>query len=206
MTTARRIFTDPALYLLILFNTYFIYEYGLHPDSYAGTIWIFWCQSVLIGIFNFLELLTTKNVQPDDFQMNGQPADPEKGRSCYAFFFLVHFGSFHFVYLIFLAVQVGFKNIDPTTFGFSLLLLFVSQTFAFFRHRQAYKQAPPNLGFLFFAPYLRVVPMHLMILGPALFHLPRGVIFLVLKTLMDVAGYLITLRLQDNKAEPPVLA
>lgn len=196
---ARKIFTDPAFYILLLFNLYCIYEYKQNPQSYITLVWIFWCQSVLIGVFNFLELLTTKNVQAQGFTMNNQPVDPQKGRGCYAGFFLFHYGTFHLVYLIFLAVKTGVSGLDTKLFLLSLCILFASQVAAFFRHKQTYRESPPNLGFLFFAPYLRVVPMHLMILGPAFLKMQPATVFLVLKTAMDVVGYLLTQRMSGQR-------
>jgi hypothetical protein len=87
-------------------------------------------------------------------------------------------------------------------FKFSLLLLFVAQTVTFFQHKQSYKNTPPNLGFLFFAPYLRVIPMHLMILGPAFLKIEPAVTFLVLKTAMDVVGYLLTVKMRTQNPVP----
>ncbi|HVF95972.1 MAG TPA: DUF6498-containing protein [Flavisolibacter sp.] len=199
---ARKIFTDPALYVLVLFNVYCIYEYKQNPGSYVTLVWIFWCQSVLIGIFNFAELLTTKNVDAQGFTINKQPVDPQKGRGCYASFFLFHYGAFHVAYLVFIIVRTGLKGIDPMLFKFSLLLLFVAQTVTFFQHKQRYKNTPPNLGFLFFAPYLRVIPMHLMILGPAFLKIEPAVTFLVLKTAMDVVGYLLTVKMRTQNPVP----
>lgn len=198
MNRLRKIFTDPSFFLLLAFNAWTIYEYRIHPESYPTMVWLFWCQSVLIGFFNFLELLTTKNVNASGFKINNQPVDPQKGRGCYAFFFLFHYGAFHIAYLVFIAIQVGIKNIDPLIFKFSLLLLFANQIFAFFHHKQLYKEAAPKLGFLFFAPYLRVVPMHLMILGPAFFDWKPALIFLLLKAIMDMVGYLLTLHLRTK--------
>ena len=46
-----------------------------------------------------------------------------------------------------------------------------------------------NIGAMFFLPYARVVPMHLMILMPQFLHISGNAIFLVLKTLADVIMY-----------------
>ena len=78
MIAFRKIFTDTSFYALILLNIFFIYEYKDDPKNYSTIIWVFWCQSVLIGVFNFLELLTTRTVNSKDFTMNDKPVDPEK--------------------------------------------------------------------------------------------------------------------------------
>jgi len=78
MIVFRKIFTDPSFYTLILLNIFFIYEYKDDRKNYSTIIWVFWCQSVLIGVFNFLELLTTRTVNSKGFIMNDKPVDPEK--------------------------------------------------------------------------------------------------------------------------------
>lgn len=190
--TLNKIFADPGLYFLLLFNLYFIYEFQLQPENYAGIVWIFWCQSVLIGLFNFLELLTLKNVRADVVSVNSEPVNPNQGQGCLALFFLLHFGGFHVGYLIFIAIKVGFRHINLTFFLVSLALLFVNQIFTFIRHKKMAEENKLNTSFLFFAPYLRVVPMHLMFLIPAFFGVSPGIVFLILKTVMDLAGYLLT--------------
>jgi hypothetical protein len=49
-----------------------------------------------------------------------------------------------------------------------------------------------NFGKLFLLPYLRIVPMHLTILAPALFGLKPSTIFLVLKMIADLVMYFVT--------------
>jgi hypothetical protein len=47
---------------------------------------------------------------------------------------------------------------------------------------------------MFFLPYLRIIPMHFMILIPAFLNLKPALIFLVLKGIFDVVGHVIVTR------------
>jgi hypothetical protein len=192
MKALKKIITDPAFYTLVLLNIFFIYEYKDDPKKYNSIVWMFWCQSVLIGIFNFLDLLTTKSVDAKGFTMNDQPVDPQKSRGCYSFFFLFHYEFFHFVYFIFLIVQLGAASIDVSFLKFALAALTVNLVIDFIRHKQEYKNHQPRLSTMFFLPYLRIIPMHLMILVPSFLNIKPSLVFLVLKALFDVVGYVVT--------------
>jgi hypothetical protein len=194
MKSLKKIITDPALYALLFLNIYFIYEYKEDPKKYTTIIWVFWSQSVLIGVFNFIELLTTKTIDAKGFTINDIPADPEKSRGCYSFFFLFHYEFFHFGYFIFLLVQLGIKNIDSSFLKYALLAITPNLLINFIRHKQDYKNLRPHLSSMFFSPYLRIIPMHFMILLPAFLNLKPALVFLILKGVFDVMGHLITTR------------
>ena len=194
MKPLTRILTDPYIYILILMNLYFIYEYKDDPKKYTSIIWLFWVQSVLIGLFNFLELYTTKNVDAKDFKLNDQQVDPQRSTGCYSWFFLFHYEFFHLGYFIFLLVLLKFTDIDFSFLKLAFLILLANQIFVFIRHKQEYKREMPRLGTMFFMPYLRIIPMHMMILLPAFMHWQPALVFLILKTVFDVIGHLISTR------------
>lgn len=160
--------------------------------SFGFLLWPFWIQSVVIGWYNVRRMLALQRFAVDGFQINGRPAQetPQTRRST-AGFFVLHFGTFHFVYLLFLLTlflpQEGeWPWIALATAGFVL-----HHRFAFVRFRAADRTGRPNIGSMMFLPYVRVFPMHLAIIGGAAF-LGSGatgwaiVIFGALKTLADV--------------------
>lgn len=55
-----------------------------------------------------------------------------------------------------------------------------------------------NVGRIFTTPYLRIVPMHLMILLPNILDMSVTVVFLILKTVADIAMYLATTRMNNS--------
>ena len=188
----KRIFTDPAFLFLIAINIYCIWYYENNPEEFYSLVFLYWGQSVLIGLFNFVDLLTVKDILPGTMNINDAPvSNSNRSKGCAASFFLVHYGIFHIVYGIFILVQskldidLRFVLLGLIAFSLTLIIQFIQQ-------KRLQKTIPANIGKMFFLPYLRIVPMHLMILGPALFNWKASVIFLVLKTLADIIMYLIT--------------
>jgi hypothetical protein len=84
-------------------NGYLIYYYQQQPGEFNTIVWIYWLQSVLIGLFNFFDLMSVKNPDETSMSLNSQPV-AEGSMGCAAWFFLFHYGFFHFVYAIFLLV------------------------------------------------------------------------------------------------------
>jgi hypothetical protein len=154
-------------------------------------MWVYWFQSITIGFFNFIRILQLKEFSTEGFKINGQPVQPTQSTKIFtAFFFLFHYGFFHFVYLIFLLTGtfakvygngpnfIGLKHIFLTA-----LLFFINHLFSYFynRPRDTKKQ---KIGSLMFYPYARIIPMHLTIIFSFSFGgaLP---LFLMLKTFAD---------------------
>jgi len=75
-----------------------------------------------------------------------------------------------------------------------LLALTINLIIAFIRRTQEYKVHTPTLGTMFFLPYLRIIPMHFMILIPAFLNLKPALVFLILKGIFDVVGHIIATR------------
>ena len=187
----KRIYTDPTFFILLAINIYCIIYYHQNPSGFATIVWLYWFQSVLIGIFNFADMITLKNYDMGDMKMNNEPVpNTAKGKGCVSFFFLCHFQFFHFVYAIFLLTQLKghvdsrFVMLGVAAFSFNLILQFI-------QHKRMQRDHSVSIGKMMFLPYLRIVPMHLMILGPAFFNWHASDIFLILKTLADCLMFLI---------------
>lgn len=186
----KRSIYDPGLWFLLFINAGLIYYYVNNSAEFNTLVWIFWLQSVLIGVFNFFELYSVKDPDSSSMSMNGQPVT-KGGMGCAAFFFLIHYGIFHFVYGVFLLTgyRTGVNNkLVLLTAGIFL----IESTWQFIRRRFTPEKGPVNVGKLFFVPYLRIIPMHLMILIPSFLGIGSSVIFLVLKTFADAGMYLLT--------------
>lgn len=186
----KRNLEDPGLWFLLLMNAGLIYYYVNNAAEFNTLVWIFWIQSVLIGVFNFFELYSVKDPDSSSMSMNGQPVT-KGGMGCAAFFFLMHYGIFHFVYGVFLLSgnRTGVNN------KFVLItagIFLVESTWQFIRRRLNPEKGKVNVGKLFFVPYLRIIPMHFMILLPSLLGVGSSAIFLILKTFADTGMYLLT--------------
>jgi Family of unknown function (DUF6498) len=193
----KRILFDPSFLFLLAINIYCIWYYQNNPNEFNTVVFLYWGQSVLIGLFNFVDILTVKNVIPGSIEINNSLVNNSSGsKGCTATFFAFHYGMFHFVYLIFILVQSKL-NIDFHFILIGLAAFSLNLLIQFIRHKQWQAANTVNLGAMFFLPYLRIIPMHLMILGPAFFHVSPSIIFLILKTIADVTMYLVVSPYKD---------
>lgn len=186
----RKFFTDPSFLFLLAANFYCLYYYENNKSDFSVIVWIYWLQSISIGLFTFFELLTLKNFDTSNLKINDKPVTG-KVDGCAAFFFLVHYGIFHFVYGIFLLVQHadGLEHGNILLIGFAGFL--IEGIIGFRQRKEIEKRVNIGIGSIFFLPYVRIVPMHLMILGPAFLGWQPGTIFLVLKIFADILSYTI---------------
>ena len=186
----KKYFANPSFIFLLAGNLYCIWYYQAHPGGFTTIIWIYWLQSVIIGLFNFIDLLTIKNYDAGNFKLNDAPLT-EKNKGCMAWFFLLHFGFFHLVYGIFLLVDFGFLNVDRIFLLIGVAAFLLETISGFIKRKQLEEEVKLSIGTIFFLPYLRVVPMHLMILIPAFTGIKASLIFLVLKMIADILSYML---------------
>lgn len=201
MSPFQKILRDPAIWSLILLNLLFIYEYKDDPRQYTSIIWLYWCQSVLIGVFNFLDMVTLKNIDVNEINISGKPASSKQAKGCLPMFFLFHYGMFHVGYFIFLLVDFKLSDTNFTYLKWALGGVLLQQVIHFTQNKIKYSSMPRNIGRMFFTPYLRIVPMHLTILLPKFLGWTPSLTFLILKTAFDVLGQLMTTRYYWNKEE-----
>lgn len=186
----QRISKDPGFWFLVLMNSYLIYYYLQRPDEFNTIIWIYWMQSVLIGLFNFIDLMTVKNPDESSMNMNSQPVT-KSNIGCAAWFFLFHFGFFHFVYALFLLVS-NLKGANGKIILITAGVFLVEGTIQLICKTITPETEKINVGKMFMTPYLRIVPMHLVILLPSFFAFGTSIIFLLLKMVADIGMYLLT--------------
>jgi hypothetical protein len=191
---------DPALWGVIGGNFFSIILAIWQDWNMAEIMWIYWFQSAIIGVINFIRIRTLKEFCTEGFRMNDKPV-PEtyKARNQTAYFFLLHYGIFHFAYFIFLWQEMALTAVDITTLLFLLLCVsgFLGAHSYSFAHNlgRDFKQKKPNIGTLMFYPYLRIIPMHLTILaGGALSgeeHNLTLLIFMGLKLCADAGMHMV---------------
>ncbi|MEO6255001.1 MAG: DUF6498-containing protein [Ferruginibacter sp.] len=186
----KKYFSNPSFLFLFAGNLYCIWYYQAHPNGFTTVIWIYWLQSVIIGLFNFFDLLTINN-STSQLKNNEQSATGINS-GCMAWFFLLHYGGFHLGYALFLLIGQGIQYVDRLFLLIGAAVFFMETLAGFIRRKQVLGgQTPLPTGFLFFLPYLRVVPMHLMILLPVFTGIKASLIFLVLKMVADVLSFML---------------
>lgn len=172
---------------LLLTNLYLIYYYSQHPNSFGEIVVLYWVQSCLIGVFTVLDMLTLKTTT-----LNQNNIKTSEGKGCGILFFIIHYGFFHFGYMIFIAVKVvDFKTINWSFLKIAILVLIASAVINYIQHLILSKNATVKFTSLFILPYLRIIPIHLLILIPAFFNIKGVMLFLVLKTVTDLATYML---------------
>ena len=158
--------------------------------SAVSMMLLYWGQSVVIGLFNAARIASLDRFSTDNFQINGRDVEPTAGvRLQVTLFFLMHYGIFHAVYLLFLVMDgSGGAHLD----GWFLVCIVI---FAF-NHAWSYRynlaldrQGTPNIGTLMFTPYVRIIPMHFTIIFGSIAFDSQGtlILFGLLKTGADVA-------------------
>jgi len=164
---------------------------------------LYWCQSVIIGFFQFLKILDLKEFFTEGFLINGRPVSPTPATKRWtAYFFAFHYGFFHLVYLAFMGFMAVFGGLAKKVGWLTVLSLvgmfFLNHLFSYLTNRKKDRRRKPNIGSMMFFPYIRIVPMHFTILfafpfvveGEQEKVLPL-LFFLILKTGGDVVMHLI---------------
>jgi hypothetical protein len=158
-------------------------------------LWPFWGQSVIIGLY---ALLRIRKAAGWDLR--------------YPLFFLVHYGGFHFGYLVFLVALTssadaqGMVPVNNTGTGEAMQLyagtytpldgiIYLGLIVGFWlTHRASHRRyldldlaSRPSAQKLMSVPYLRILPMHLTLLLGVFLGGPGTVIFfMMLKTAADL--------------------
>ena len=183
----KKLNLNPALLFLLAGNLYCIWYYNKYPGGFATVIWIYWFQSVIIGLFNFLQLITFKNEIPDTDTNEDKKGTLSGG--CAAWFFLFHYGAFHLVYFFILLIKFDVFSVKKIILLIGIAVFLLESLLNFIRVKREEKTVQVNAGMLFFLPYLRIIPMHLMILLPAFIGWQPSLLFLVLKTGADILSF-----------------
>lgn len=167
-------------------------------------VWPYWIQSVVIGWYARKRMLALRDFTTEGFTSGGERvSEDEAGKRSTATFFSLHYGFFHAIYFIVLCVHHTVAN--PRDIALLTLcgLSFVySQRQTYAVQHAADLAGKPSLGALMFLPYLRVIPMHLIILASAA--LGSGMLmtlcFTALKTASDLTMDYADRRMAENAA------
>ncbi len=186
---------DPSTWALVASNLLVIGFAWMDHTSALTLIWAYWLQSVIIGCFTALKMLTSESGLPVKF--NGVETAVSWGAKLFTTaFFAFHYGMFHAIYAIFLGADGSLAGTQPLLdWGFLLPsagIFFLNHGYSFLKNRAADKKK--DLTQLMMAPYGRILPMHLTIIFGGVFfgfqsELTNGFLLLLfggLKTLADV--------------------
>jgi len=187
---------DQSLYGIVLGNLVTLAAALANHWSVGPLLWIYWGQSVVIGLANVVRMMRLREFTTTGFTSGGrQVPETRAGKVQTAVFFAIHYGFFHFGYLVFLAGgKIGgtLTANDWLGVGVSVLAFALAHGYSlWWNEGRDFQNRKPNLGTIMFYPYLRIIPMHLtIILGSTI----AGValpLFIGLKTLSDAGMHLV---------------
>ena len=179
--------SDLSLWALVVSNLIVIVWALIEGWQLAIVVWVYWVQSVSIGILWFFKILTLKEFSTKSIEINEKAVEATTGTKIrIAFIFLAHYGFFHLGYAFFLFMNFKPVRIGPILFMAGLFLVY--QCFSFFYNRKWEGKRKPNIGKMMCFPYARIIPMHITILFGGI--LSGGkmtlALFMLLKTFADV--------------------
>jgi hypothetical protein len=183
------ILSDPTTKSLILTNLLVIVIAVIQDWELSTILWVYWSQSIIIGFFNFLRLLLLK-----DFYYKGKgnwPFLKSIFKYYMAVFFAFHYGLFHLAYAIFIGSD--FSN-DLTWSVLQAIILgssvfFINHFFSFLKNLEHDEIVRKNIDDVFSSPYIRIIPMHIIILVGANLGGFAIISFLLLKTAADTYSH-----------------
>lgn len=188
----------------------------------ATVMFVYWAQSVIIGLFTVLSILgADSSALAADLR---KPFDEQGGsknitsrfvwfyKFMLAGFFTLHYGLFHWGYLTFIVDSGIFGNVNfaDTSLWLSCGFFFANHFYSHITYRHEGQKGAGYVNEQFFTPYRRIIPMHLTIIFGSIVILalmvagisstmPVLVLFLLLKTYSDISAHLI----KHYKAEHP---
>jgi hypothetical protein len=186
---------DVSLLPLLASNGLAIWWAARDHLSLQTVMMIYWTQSVAIGAVNVLRILALREYSTEDFRMGG-PLSPSFGAKLkIAGFFTLHYGFFHVVYLVFIlaAMTRGRVDVNVPFVLYGAAMFAGTDLVALALHWNAETRGR-NIGQVMFAPYARIVPMHLAIIFGGFVNYHPGLtlgLFQGLKTIADVFAHLV---------------
>jgi hypothetical protein len=191
----------------------------------ATVMFVYWAQSVIIGIFTVVSLLSadTAILAAEMEKPIRERGGTEKVTHRFAIFyqcllagfFALHYGLFHWGYYSFIVESglFGVVNFADPTLWLSCGLFFANHLYSYitFRHK-----GPKGSGYVneqFFTPYRRIIPIHMTIIFGSIVILilkvlgitstmPVLVLFLLFKTHSDISAHLIKHYQEENPDAP----
>ena len=196
---------DLSFWSLIGSNLFSIVLAFIQGWDISVVLWVYWLQSVGIGIVNVIKILLLEQFSTEGFQINHRAVDPTAStKISTAAFFAFHYGFFHLIYAVFLSVipftRDALTKNDYLFIAVSGGVFFVNHLFSYFYNRKSEfeNHRCPNIGTIMFQPYIRIFPMHLFIIFGSALTIITGLnsffallFFLGLKSISDLFMHMV---------------
>jgi hypothetical protein len=192
---AGPLYSDRSLTFLLFTNLAVLVCAVLLHWHATDLLWICWGQSAIIGYYNVHRIVDLDRFSTDSFVGSIRSLEPTgETQRCAAVCFALIYGLSQLIYGVFLLITFRIHPDFPLAGVLACTLAF------WFTHRYSYHYNRerdldvPNIGTLMFFPYVRIIPMNLVILlgvryvGDDMLALA---LLLIIKTSVDVTTHII---------------
>lgn len=202
-------FLFSPIYAIIISNLFPLFMVLFFNWSLAEILPLYWAETGIIGFFNILKILISKKELEFTSDKDSEYRRTYHFKSFFAkllisIFFIFHFGIFMTVhgFFVFGLILGEFMKIDFSfleimySIKYAFLFMFASNFYSFFKDyvlSKEYLNVSPNV--LLFAPYKRVIVMHITILLGAFLFLITNMtnsilfIFILIKIFFELRSY-----------------
>jgi len=189
----KKSFWDTSLFMLFTVNIATIIATLYGEWQLTTILFIYWAQSVTIGVFNVKRMAALDNFSTRNIQLNGKPVmNTDIGKKAIISFFIMHYGIFHLVYFVFLLVFSAMRGVDLLGVLIASSIFIVNHYYSHKVNLEDDKRKLKHIVSLMFHPYVRIIPMHLTIILAFIFSGTIGlIIFMSLKTIADLISHII---------------
>lgn len=191
-TDAKSFRNDSSIWSLIAANCLTLALAFYFDWQLVELIAVYWVQNLIIGASYLARIHKLERFATDGFSITDEAMPPNANtRRKVAAFFLLVFGCFHLVYLLFIVSETGVGIFIEIGF-FVCAIAFAANHYYSYRYNLALdQQGTPNIGKLMVTPYSRILPMHMiLIFGSTLTSSGVLLVFGLLKVIADVLMHL----------------
>jgi hypothetical protein len=154
---------------------------------------VYWVQNCAVGISHFIRILSLKRYTATAMMTDGRVVPVPLSKQAAAWVFLLTYGFANALYLVWISYQPWAGHSAGILLGQWLcgVVFALNHAYSLAHNIRRDSESTPDLRGLIVAPYVRIAPMHLVLLIGAI---PKGgtvivAAFLLLKTLADVASH-----------------
>ncbi len=155
----HHIWTDLSSWALVLTNLITITVAYLQHWPFSTIIWVYWCQTLIIGFFAFLRAISLTDLSPtriDQIRLRFK----HTGNLRAGAFFLAHFTVAQACLTFVLWMLIGpVTSVNAIVLLSSATLFFGNHCFSYIYHQKRDRILPKSIGLALLQPYLRLFPI-----------------------------------------------
>ena len=151
---------DKSNLSLFLSNIFIIFLAVYYKWDFAEMLWIYWSQSIIIGIFQIIKIIDVKNYSTTGLTFNLTIKNPFLVKLYLILFFIINYGIFHWVYYFFIRYAFKLEIVDYYPIIISCIIFLINHLYSFLSNRISDREKWKNLGQMVNLAYIRIYPMH----------------------------------------------